>query len=106
MPAEKKANKVFDVELPWSNGCLSAKMWQRGRQVMVSVPELDICCYGKSQSEAVLRLFTNLLKYHNELKGCKKELSPRQTEHFNLLKQWVHAVEQKMTAGSVVGMIR
>lgn len=97
MARSKRAMKVWDVDLPWSNGCLSAKLWQKDKQVMVSVPELDICCYGKSQSEAVLRLFTNLLKYYNELKS-QRELSARQEAHFELLKVWVRSVENRMTA--------
>lgn len=64
---------------------------------MVSVPELDICCYGRSQSEAVLRLFSNLLKYYNELKD-RDDLSERQGAHLKLLKIWVKGVERKMSA--------
>ena len=80
---------------------MSTKMWQKGSGVMVSVPELDLCCYGRSQSEAVLRLFTNLLKYHNELKGLDT-LSSRQEVHFGLLKGWIKSVENKMRAGEPV----
>lgn len=80
---------------------MSAKMWQKGSGVMVSVPELDLCCYGRSQSEAVLRLFTNLLKYHNELKG-RRNLDSRQELHFELLKGWIKSVENKMKAGDSV----
>ena len=73
---------------------------------MVSVPELDICCYGRSQSEAVLRLFSNLLKYYNELKDMD-HLSERQHAHFALLKIWVKGVEKKMcSAESVLSLSR
>ena len=92
---------ISNVALPWSDGSMSAKMWQKGSGVMVSVPELDLCCYGRSQSEAVLRLFTNLLKYHNELKALQN-LSSRQETHFELLKVWIKSVENKMRAGEPV----
>lgn len=62
---------------------------------MVGVPELDILCTGKSQSEAVFRLFTNLLKYYNQLKE-QSELSEREQQHFSLLKDWVEGVERRM----------
>ncbi len=80
---------------------MSARLWQKGSGIMVSVPELDISCYGRSQSEAVLRLFTNLLKYYNELKD-KDNLNSRQDAHFQLLKIWVKGVEKKMCAGESV----
>jgi hypothetical protein len=97
----KNLENVWNLPVPWSDGSLSARLWQKGKGVMVSVPELDICCYGKSQSEAVLRLFTNLLKYYNELKE-KDKLSDRQETHFKLLKVWVKGVEKKMCAGEVL----
>lgn len=62
---------------------------------MVGVPELDILCTGKSQSEAVFRLFTNLLKYYNQLKD-QTELSEREQQHMSLLKDWVEGVERRM----------
>lgn len=80
---------------------MSARLWQKGKGVMVSVPELDICCYGRSQSEAVMRLFSNLLKYYNELKD-KDTLSDRQDAHFKLLKVWVKGIEKKICAGESV----
>ncbi|MBY0357717.1 MAG: hypothetical protein K2W82_06925 [Candidatus Obscuribacterales bacterium] len=95
---DDQIHNVWNVALPWSDGSLSARLWQKGKGVMVSVPELDIACYGKSQSEAVLRLFSNLLKYHNELKAKKGPLNPRQESHFAVLKVWVKAVERKMCA--------
>lgn len=77
---------------------MSARMWQKDKRVVVSVPELDISCYGKSQSEAILRLFSNLLKYYNELNKSRAPLSERQQAHFDLLKQWMRSVEDRMTA--------
>jgi len=99
--ASNNLENVWNLPVPWSDGSLSARLWQKGRGIMVSVPELDICCYGKSQSEATLRLFSNLLKYYNELKD-KETLSERQNAHFQLLKIWVKGVEQKMCAGESV----
>ena len=95
---ESKATNVWNVALPWSDGSLSAKLWQKGKRIVVGVPELDIMCTGKTQSEAVFRLFTTLLKYHGELKSAPKPLSDRQQEHMRLLKGWVESVERKMTA--------
>ena len=82
--------------MPWSDGSLSARLWQKGRRIVVGVPELDIFCTGKSQSEAIFRLFTELLKYHRQLKSNRDPLSPRQEEHMRLLKDWVESVERKM----------
>ena len=98
MPESKstKAKKVFDVPLPWSEGSLSAKLWQKGRSVVVGVPELDIFSTGKSQSEAVFRLFTTLLKYYQQLKASRHQLDERQQEHMRLLADWVESVEKKV----------
>jgi hypothetical protein len=93
---QEKATNVWNVALPWSDGSLSAKLWQKGKRVVVGVPELDLLCTGKTQSEAVFRLFTNLLKYYQELKAMPS-LNERQTEHFRLLKDWVQVVERRMT---------
>lgn len=76
---------------------MSAKLWQKGKRMVVSVPELDILCTGKTQSEAVFRLFTTLLKYYQELKATPAPLSERQEEHMRLLKVWMESVERKMT---------
>lgn len=100
MPSKNLEN-VWNLPVPWSDGSLSARLRQKGKGIMVSVPELDICCYGRSQSEAVLRLFSNLLKYYNELKD-KDDLSARQDAHFKLLKVWVKGVEKKMCASESV----
>lgn len=94
---ESKATNVWNVALPWSDGSLSAKLWQKGKRIVVGVPELDIMCTGKTQSEAVFRLFTTLLKYHKDLKSAPQPLSERQQEHMRLLKDWVESVERKMT---------
>jgi hypothetical protein len=94
---QEKATNVWDVALPWSDGSLSAKLWQKGKRVVVGVPELDILCTGKTQSEAVFRLFTNLLKYYQELKAMPAQLDERQAEHFRLLKEWVAGVERRMS---------
>jgi hypothetical protein len=94
---EEKATNVWNVALPWSDGSLSAKLWQKGKRIVVGVPELDILCTGRSQSEAVFRLFTTLLKYYQQLKAIEQPLDERQTEHFRLLKEWMEGVERRMT---------
>lgn len=94
---ENKATNVWNVALPWSDGSLSAKLWQKGKRVVVGVPELDVLCTGKTQSEAVFRLFTTLLKYYQELRAITEPLNERQQAHLNLLRGWVESVEKKMT---------
>lgn len=95
---DTKAENVWNVALPWSDGCMSARLWRKGKGVIVSVPEVGISCYGKSQSEAILRLFSNLLKYYNQLKSERKSLGSRQLEHLQILTVWVRSVEQRMCA--------
>ncbi len=85
---------------------MSAKLWIKGKRVVVGVPELDILCTGKTQSEAVFRLFSNLLKYYQELKASPRPLDERQQEHMKLLKVWVESVERKMTSRSELTIIR
>lgn len=99
-----KVENMWNVSLPWSDGTLSARMWRKGTGLMVGVPELDIFCYGKSETEAVMRLFSSLLKYYNDLKSRRNALSERQREHFDLLKIWVQGVEKKMTAPEPVSI--
>ena len=94
---EQKATNVWNVALPWSDGSLSAKLWQKGKRIVVGVPELDILCTGKTQSEAVFRLFTTLLKYHEQLRAMPQPLDERQAEHFRLLKEWMQGVQKRMT---------
>jgi hypothetical protein len=93
---EAKATTEWDVALPWSDGAMSAKLWKKGKRIVVGVPELDILCTGKTQSEAVFRLFTTLLKYYQDLKAVP-QLDARQQEHMRLLKVWVESIERKMT---------
>lgn len=97
----KTVDSFWTLPVPWSDGSMSARLCQKGKGVMVSVPEVDICCYGKSQSEALMRLFSNLLKYYNELKD-KDDLSIRQDEHLKLLKIWVKGIERKMCSGESI----
>ncbi len=95
---KERATNVWNVDLPWSDGSMSAKLWVKGKRVVVGVPELDILCTGKSQSEAVFRLFTTLLKYYQELKAKGDERSEREQAHMDLLRDWVESVEQRMMA--------
>ena len=91
-----KPVKIREVALPWSDGSLSARMWRLGKRFVVGVPELGLHCYGSSESEAVFRLFTTLLKYYRQLKAYRNRLSERGLNHLDLLKVWVESVEQKM----------
>lgn len=92
---------IQDVALPWSDGSLSARMWQAGKRVVVGVPELGLHCYGTTQSEAVFRLFTSLLKYYRQLKKNRAKLNDRGVEHLRLLRKWVEAVEIRMVDPAV-----
>jgi hypothetical protein len=93
-----KKSKMHVVSLPWSDGLLTANLWSVGDKMVVGVPELGLHCYGKSQSEAVLRLFSSLLKYYRQLKTYKSRLSGRPLEHLELLTHWVQGIEQRMSA--------
>jgi len=88
------------VTLPWSDGLLSARLWNVGDRTVVGVPELGLHCYGKSQPEALLRLFSALLKYYRQLKTFKSRLSANALVHLDLLTHWVNGIEHKMTAQS------
>jgi len=84
------------VSLPWSNGAMSAKLWRRGGKTIACVPELGLHCYGTSQSEALFRLFTVLLKYYRQLKLYRNQLGRRGQGHLQLLSDWVTGVEDRM----------
>jgi len=91
-----KSGRVREVALPWSDGSLSARLWHSGRKTIAGVPELGLHCYGNSQTEAVFRLFTTLLKYYRQLKTFKNQLSDKGLAHFELLSGWVESIESKM----------
>ncbi len=95
-----KKSEIQVIALPWSDGLLSAHLWNVGEKTVVGVPELGLHCYGKSQPEAVLRLFSALLKYYRQLKAFKSRLSSRALVHLELLTHWVGGIEKKMTARS------
>ena len=95
-----KNSDVRVVALPWSDDLLSAHLWSVGDRTVVGVPELGLHCYGASQSEAVLRLFSVLLKYYRQLKTYKSRLNDRALEHLELLTHWVGGIEKKMTVQS------
>lgn len=105
-----KPRNVREVDLPWSEGLLSARMWQVGKRCVAGVPELGLHCYGSSQAEAVFRLFTSLLKYYRQLNAYKHKISQRGLEHLKLLRVWVQSVERRMmiseSANSVVPLRR
>ena len=93
--------EVREVALPWSDGSLSARLWLAGTKTVVGVPELGLHCYGNSQTEAVFRLFTSLLKYYRQLKMFKNRLSTRGLQHLELLSSWVQGIEERMKAPSL-----
>ncbi len=91
-------HEVHEVALPWSDGTLSARLWHVGARTVVGVPEIGLHCYGKSQTEAVFRLFTSLLKYYRQLKLHKNRLPERGLDHLELLTGWVQSIEERMKA--------
>lgn len=90
--------EVHEVSLPWSDGTLSARLWIVGDKTVVGVPELGLHCYGKSQTEAVFRLFTSLLKYYRQLKMHQSKLPSRGLDHLERLTGWVQSIEERMKA--------
>lgn len=94
-----------EVALPWSDGTLSARLWKARGRVVVGVPELGLHCYGASESEAVFRLFTTLLKYYRQLKSHNKRLGERGLQHLDLLRGWVESIEERMKAPKLEGRI-
>ncbi len=96
----KNDSPVQVVDLPWSDGSLSARLWKVGDRTVVGVPELGLHCYGASQSEAVFRLFTALLKYYRQLRAFEKRLPKRALQHLELLSFWVRSIEKKMSVTS------
>lgn len=91
---------IREIDLPWSDGTLSARLWRYGDKTVVGVPELGLNCYGQSESEAVFRLFSALMKYYRQLKNDEKNLSEKGAAHLNLLSRWVKQVESRMISNS------
>jgi hypothetical protein len=85
-----------DVALPFSDGTLSAKLWESRGRTVVGVPQLGLHCYGTSKEEAGFRLFTSLIKYYGQLKANRTKLGERGLEHLNLLCQWIEGIERRM----------
>ena len=96
MRKSKVSSPARIVELPWSNGAMSAKVWHTGDKTIACVPELGLHCYGASESEASFRLFTVLLKYYSQLKLYKNRLGARGQGHLELLSGWMIGVENRM----------
>lgn len=93
---QERATRLNEVALPWSDGLLSARISYKGERTIASVPELGLLCYGNSQTEAVFRLFTTLLKYYRQLKAHHGRLGSKGQMHLALLSIWVEGVENKM----------
>ncbi|MBX3077184.1 hypothetical protein KF707_12865 [Candidatus Obscuribacterales bacterium] len=92
---------IREVALPFSDGLLSARLWKAGERNVVGVPELGLHCYGVSESEAVFRLFTTLLKYYRQLKQHEDRLGERGLSHLAHLKNWVAGIEKRMTSSPI-----
>jgi hypothetical protein len=95
---KNKSVTMRDVALPWSDGNLSARLWESHGRVVVGVPQLGLHCYGANEAEAVLRLFISLIKYYRQLKANKKKLGEKGLEHLGLLCIWIEGVERRMMA--------
>ncbi|HNH76235.1 MAG TPA: hypothetical protein PLF23_20775 [Candidatus Obscuribacter sp.] len=99
----KQTSGMREVPLPFSDGLLSAKLWQSqtkdGKERFVAyVPELGLSCFGTSDSEASFRLFSALIKYFRQLKAHKEKLGEKGLAHLQMLTVWMNAIEERMTA--------
>lgn len=106
--SSKGLTLIKDVELPFSKGLLSAKMWRADKvqgKVVVGVPELGLHCYGDTQEEAAFRLFSALLKYYAQLKDNKDKLGEKGLQHLHLLTSWVESIESRLTQRSAAGQV-
>src|ERR1700679_1439334 len=89
-----------EVPLPFSDGLLSAKLWQAHDRFVVGVPELGLCCYGNSEAEASFRLFTTLIKYYRQLKAFNERLGEKGRKDLIVLAQWMQGIEDRLSAGA------
>jgi hypothetical protein len=98
----KRTNKsaAREVPLPFSDGLLSAKLWQAHDRFVVGVPELGLCCYGNSEAEASFRLFTTLIKYYRQLKAFQERLGQKGRNDLVVLTRWMQCIEDRLTTGS------
>jgi hypothetical protein len=87
-----------EVPLPFSDGLLSAKLWQAHDRFVVGVPELGLCCYGASETEASFRLFTTLIKYYRQLKSFQERLNEKGTKDLVVLSHWMQGIEDRLSA--------
>jgi hypothetical protein len=96
-----------EVPLPFSDGLLSAKLWQAHDRFVVGVPELGLCCYGNSEAEASFRLFTTLIKYYRQLKAFQERLGEKGRKDLVVLTHWMQCIEDRLTTGSdTAGAVR
>ncbi|MBS1993916.1 MAG: hypothetical protein JSS83_25565 [Cyanobacteria bacterium SZAS LIN-3] len=91
-----------EVPLPFSDGLLSAKLWQAHNRFVVGVPELGLSCYGNSETEASFRLFTTLIKYYRQLKAFKDRLNEKGRKDLVVLTRWMECIEDRITASPEV----
>jgi hypothetical protein len=101
----KNASSMKEVPLSFSDGLLSAKLWQtrdtKGKvRFVVGVPELGLSCFGTSDTEASFRLFSALVKYYSQLKSHKDKLGDKGLGHLSILTKWMNGIEDRMNSRS------
>lgn len=99
----KKISSMREVPLPFSDGLLSAKLWQtadaRGNvRFVVGVPELGLSCFGNSDTEASFRLFSALTKYYRQLLMHQDKLGTKGQAHLVILTRWINGIEERMVS--------
>lgn len=92
----KKRKSIKEVPLPFSNGLLSAKLFEVNSRFVVTVAELGLSCWGKSESEASFRLFTTLIKYFRQLNAHQDKLNDKALAHLSILREWMNGIEEHM----------
>lgn len=92
----KKRKSIKEVPLPFSNGLLSAKLFEVNSRFVVTVTELGLSCWGKSESEASFRLFTTLIKYFRQLNAHQDKLNDKALLHLSILREWMNGIEEHM----------
>ncbi len=87
---------IKQVDLPFSNGLMSARTWKTNDRHVAAVPELGLHCYGETEQAVCFKLFTVLLKYYKQLKANESSISDKGREHLQLLCAWVEGIERRM----------
>jgi len=93
---EAESASIKQVDLPFSNGLMSARTWKSNQRHVASVPELGLHCYGETEQAVCFKLFTVLLKYYKQLKANESTITDKGREHLCLLCKWVEGIERRM----------